>query len=137
MSARAIAALKRGRRLAESIMTETVHITRRSENPVTDPETGQVTYPSITIYPTGDEDGRGRIQAGGTEATTTTTAGADVLITTFQAQVPVTVDLQDGDQIEVTGSKADEMMVGRTFRVESVERKTHATKTTANVEEVS
>lgn len=124
--------LKRGRETAESLMTDTIHVTRRSGVPTTDPETGQVTYPTETVH-----SGIGRIQSRGTEATRKTTAGADVLIVTFQAQLPVTVVLQGDDEIEVTASESDPLMVGRKFRVEAVIRKTHATKTAANVEEVT
>ncbi|GAA1110545.1 hypothetical protein GCM10009650_12530 [Nesterenkonia jeotgali] len=123
------ATVARGRRKAEALMTDTLLITRSSGNPVTNPD-GTVTRPVQTVHA-----GVGRIQGRSTEGEDRTVAGADVLIVTFQAQVPVGVDLRPSDQVEVTASQMDPLMVGRTFRVESVVRKTHATKTTANVEE--
>lgn len=123
--------LARGRQAAQRLMTDTLRVTRKSGTPVTDPDTGQVSYPTEVVH-----DGIGRIQSRGTEATTTTTAGADVLVVTFVAQLPVTVPLRDDDQIEATASEVEPLMVGRKFRVESVVRKTHGTKTVAHVEEV-
>lgn len=124
--------LKRGRRHAERLMTDTVIVSRRSSVPVTDPETHEVSYPTETIY-----EGSGRIQSRNTEGKDFTDAGAAVLIVAFQAQVPVSVPLQQNDLIEVTASESDPLMVGRVFRVDSVQRKTHATKTEANVEEAT
>lgn len=124
--------VEEGRVEAEVIMTDTVLVTRRSDMPVTDPETGKVTYPTGIIH-----DGRGRVQSRDTEGQTYSDAGAPILVTAFQAQVPVRVGLQKDDQIKVTASESDPLMVGRTFRVDSVTRKTHATKTRANIEEVS
>ncbi|MGJ9405265.1 DUF6093 family protein [Nesterenkonia aurantiaca] len=122
-------AVAEGRVEAEALMTDTLLVTRRSGNPVTGPD-GKVTIPTETVH-----DGIGRIQGRSSEGLDKTVAGAAVLIVTFQAQVPVSVPLKDGDEIRVTASEMDSMMVGRKFRVESVVRKTHATKTTANVEE--
>lgn len=122
-------AIQEGRSAAEQLMTDTLLITRRSGNPVTNPD-GTVTRATETIH-----DGKGRVQGRSTEGEDKTVAGASVLIVTFQAQVPVSVPLKDGDLVEVTGSEMDPLMIDRTFRVESVVRKTHATKTTANVEE--
>lgn len=116
---------------AESLMTDTLLVTRGGGGtPVTSPD-GTVTVPPGEAI----HNGIGRIQARATEAQDKTVAGADVLTVASLAQVPVSVPLQDGDTIEVTASETDPLMVGRTFRVESVVRKTHATKTTANVEE--
>lgn len=124
--------VEEGRAAAEEIMTDTVVVSRRSDVPVTDPETSQVTYPTVTIH-----DGRGRVQSRDTEGRDYTDAGASVMVTAFKAQVPVSVGLQKNDRIEITASGSDPLMVGRVFRVDSVPRKTHATKTTANIEEVA
>lgn len=123
--------LKRGRRYAERLMTDMVVVSRRSALPVTDPVTQEVTYPTVTVY-----EGRGRVQSRNTEGKDFTNAGAAVLVVAFQAQIPVHVPLQHDDLIEVVDSESDPLMVGRVFRVDSVQRKTHATKTEANVEEV-
>ena len=123
--------LKRGRRHAERLMTDTVTVSRRSSIPATDPETHKVYYPTETAY-----EGPGRVQSQSTEGKDFTDAGAAVLVIAFQAQVPVSVPLQKNDIIEVVASKSDPLMVGRRFRVDTVQRKTHATKTEATVEEV-
>lgn len=124
--------LAEGRAAAESIMTDTVVVSRRSSTPVTDPETHQVTYPTEIIY-----EGRGRVQSRDIEGQDYTDAGAPVMVMAFKAQVPVRVPLQTNDLIEVVASESDPLMVGRKFRVDSVPRKTHATKTEANVEEAT
>ena len=124
--------LAEGRAAALEIMTDTVVVSRRSSTPVTDPETHQVTYPTEIIY-----EGRGRVQSRDIEGQDYTDAGAPVMVMAFQAQVPVSVPLQKDDLIEVVASESDPLMVGRKFRVDSVPRKTHATKTEANVEEAT
>ena len=48
----------RGRRVAESLMTDVVLVSRASGRPVTDPETGVVSVPSVEVY-----EGIGRMQA--------------------------------------------------------------------------
>lgn len=124
--------LAEGRAAALGIMTDTVVVSRRSSTPVTDPETHQVTCPTEIIY-----EGRGRVQSRDIEGQDYTDAGAPVMVMAFQSQLPVTVPLQKDDLIEVVASESDPLMVGRVFRVDSVQRKTHATKTEANVEEVT
>jgi len=123
--------LAEGRAAALEIMTDTVVVSRRSSTPVTDPETHQVTYPTEIIY-----EGRGRVQSRDIEGKDFTDAGAAVMVMAFEAQLPVTVPLRSNDLIEVVASESDPLMVGRVFRVDSVQRKTHATKTEAAVEEV-
>lgn len=124
--------LAEGRAAALEIMTDTVVVSRRSSTPVTDPETHQVTYPTESFY-----EGPGRVQSRDIEGQDFTDAGAPVMVMAFQAQVPVSVPLQKDDLIEVVASESDPLMVGRKFRVDSVPRKTHATKTEANVEEAT
>ena len=125
-------AVMEGRVEAERIMTDTVVVSRRSSVPVTDPETQKVSYPTEAIY-----EGPGRLQSRDIEGKGFTEAGAPVMVMAFQAQVPVSVPLQPNDLLEVVASKSDPLMVGRVFRVDSVPRKTHATKTVANVEEAT
>ena len=122
--------LAEGRAAALEIMTDTVVVSRRSSTPVTDPETHEVYYPTETLY-----EGPGRIQSRNVQGRDFIDAGAPVMVMAFQAQVPLHVGLQENDLIEVTVSESDPLMVGRVFRVDSVPRKTHATKTVANVEE--
>lgn len=125
-------ALAEGRAAALEIMTDTFIVSRRSSAPVTDPETHKVTYPVVSVY-----EGPGRLQSRDIEGQDFSDAGAPVMVMAFQAQVPVSVPLQENDLIEVVASGSDPLMLGRVFRVDSVQRKTHATKTEANVEEVT
>lgn len=121
-----------GRLAAESLMSDTLRITRKSAEPVTDPATGKVTYPSVTIY-----GGRGRIQSTGLQGREVVTGGADFDISSFTVQVPFDVDLHGDDEAEVLASRMDARMVGRTFRIDTVPRKTHATMMRAGAEEVT
>lgn len=123
---------RKGRLAAESLMSDTLRITRKSSAPVTDPVTGKVTYPSVTIY-----EGRGRIQSTGLQGREVTTGGADFDISTFTVQVPFDVDLHNDDEAEMVASRMDARMVGRTFRIDTVPRKTHATMMRAGAEEVT
>lgn len=124
------------RREAEALMTDTVLLERRSASPVTDPVTGVVSFPTVTIYPTGDDVGRGRVQARSSESANAEVAGASITTVTFQGQMPHWVDVRKDDELTVTASE-DALMVGRRFRVEFVPRKTHASKVTATMEEVT
>lgn len=120
------------REMAESLMSDILRITRSSSSPVTDPVTGVVTYPSETIY-----EGRGRIQSTGLQGREVVSGGADFDVSSFEVQVPFDVDLQGDDEAEVLASRMDARMVGRTFRIDTVPRKTHATMMRAGAEEVT
>jgi hypothetical protein len=120
------------RAYAESIMTDTLRVTRATLEPVTDPNTGVVTYPNATVY-----EGKGRIQSRATEAKRTEGEGQDFTLEDSIAQLPISVPLSVDDEIEVTASALDSLNVGTVYRVVSVDRKTHATMCRAGIEEVS
>lgn len=126
-----------GRATAESLMTDTVTVTRKAGKPITDPITGKVTQPTTTVYPTGDEDGRGRIQGAGTQDRIVQTEGQRFTLEPDVLQVPITVDLQVDDEVHVTASALDPRLVGSTYRVTGVLRKAHATARRASIEEVT
>ena len=121
-----------GRAAAERLMTDTLTITRASGEPVTDPETFEVTYPSEQIYA-----GKGRIQSRDTDTEEVTQGAQDFTLGDSIVQVPVTVPLAVDDEVTVISSLTDPLMVGRVFRVVIIPRKTHATMIRAGVEEVT
>ena len=76
----------RGRRVAESLMTDVVLVSRASGLPVTDPETGVVSVPSVEVY-----EGIGRVQGRATEAKTVDGVQVYVL-SDLTVQLPVSVE---------------------------------------------
>lgn len=126
-----------GRLAAESLMSDTLRITRKSAEPVTDPNTGKVTYPSVVIYPTGDGDGRGYIQAASAQGSDVNIPSGPVMVQESRVSVPHDVDLRIGDLVHVTSSKSSPLLVGREFTVTRLLHKTRATAHRAAVEEVT
>ena len=123
--------LARGRRAAESLMLDVVRVSRASGRPVTDPETGVVSTPSVEVY-----EGIGRVQGRATEAKTVD--GVQVyILSDLTVQLPVSVEPVVDDEVRVVESLTEPHLVGRTFRVKSAPRKSHATMTRCEVEEVA
>ena len=121
----------RGRRAAESLMTDLVRVSRASGRPVTDPETGVVSVPSVEVY-----EGIGRVQGRATEAKTVD--GVQVyILSDLTVQLPVSVEPVVDDEVRVVESLTEPHLVGRTFRVKSAPRKSHATMTRCEAEEVA
>ena len=118
--------------MAEDMMTDTLTITRQSGRPVTDPITGKVTYPTMQVY-----SGKGRVQSRATDAEDIIAAGTRTTLAEATVQVPVGVALAVDDEVAVDASLTDPLMVGRTFRVVVIPRKTHATMIRAGAEEVT
>ena len=121
----------RGRRAAESLMTDVVLVSRASGLPVTDPETGVVSTPSVEVY-----EGIGRVQGRATEAKTVDGIQVYVL-SDLTVQLPVSVEPVVDDEVRVVESLTEPHLVGRTFRVKSAPRKSHATMTRCEAEEVA
>ena len=121
----------RGRRAAESLMSDVVRVSRASGRPVTDPETGVVSVPSVEVY-----EGIGRVQGRATEAKTVD--GVQVyILSDLTVQLPVSVEPVVDDEVRVVESLTEPHLVGRTFRVKSAPRKSHATMTRCEAEEVA
>ena len=121
----------RGRRAAESLMTDVVLVSRASGRPVTDPVTGVVSVPSVEVY-----EGIGRVQGRATEAKTVD--GVQVyILSDLTVQLPVSVEPVVDDEVRVVESLTEPHLVGRTFRVKSAPRKSHATMTRCEAEEVA
>ena len=121
----------RGRRAAESLMTDVVLVSRASGRPVTDPVTGVVSAPSVEVY-----EGIGRVQGRATEAKTVD--GVQVyILSDLTVQLPVSVEPVVDDEVRVVESLTEPHLVGRTFRVKSAPRKSHSTMTRCEAEEVA
>lgn len=121
----------RGRRAAESLMTDLVRVSRASGGPVTDPVTGVASVPSVVVY-----EGIGRVQGRATEAKTVD--GVQVyILSDLTVQLPVSVEPVVDDEVRVVESLTEPHLVGRTFRVKSAPRKSHATMTRCEAEEVA
>ena len=128
---RAARVTARGRRAAESLMTDVVLVSRASGRPVTDPVTGVVSVPSVEVY-----EGIGRVQGRATEAKTVD--GVQVyILSDLTVQLPVSVEPVVDDEVRVVESLTEPHLVGRTFRVKSAPRKSHATMTRCEAEEVA
>ena len=128
---RAARVTARGRRAAESLMTDVVLVSRASGRPVTDPVTGVVSTPSVEVY-----EGIGRVQGRATEAKTVD--GVQVyILSDLTVQLPVSVEPVVDDEVRVVESLTEPHLVGRTFRVKSAPRKSHATMTRCEAEEVA
>ena len=128
---RAARVTARGRRAAESLMTDVVLVSRASGRPVTDPVTGVVSVPSVEVY-----EGIGRVQGRATEAKTVDGVQVYVL-SDLTVQLPVSVEPVVDDEVRVVESLTEPHLVGRTFRVKSAPRKSHATMTRCEAEEVA
>lgn len=117
------AAVLAGRRAAENLMVDTVAVSRRSSEPVTDPETGKVTFPEVTIY-----EGKGRIQVNAPSENTVDTAGASFTVQTMSLHVPVSAGpFRVGDLVEIRASPLDPHRVGHTMSIAGLHEKTLAT----------
>lgn len=131
MMRRLESALRRGRRAAESLMTDEVLVQRKSSTPVTDPDSAAVTYPLQEVYA-----GKGRIQDRLVEPDEDEVAGASIAVADYRLQVPITATIARNDIVTITASATDPLMIDRQFRIVFVARKTHATKLRAGLEEI-
>ena len=109
-------ALLAGRREAESLMVDTCTISRPGE-PVTDPDTGNVTDSMTTIY-----TGICKVASKDSSVASPDVAGASFTVVSRQVHVPAGVaDIQDGDVVTVTASLLNPFGVGKQYRVEGFE----------------
>ena len=123
----------RGRRVAESLMTDVVLVSRASGRPVTDPVTGVVSVPSVVVY-----EGIGRVQTRARMTESERVEGVQMyVLSTMVLQLPAHVSPLVDDEVQVVESDMDPLLVGRVFRVKSAPRKSHATMTRCEAEEVA
>lgn len=124
------AALLRGRAAAESLMADTCTI-RRKGAPVTDTTTGDVAWPSTTVY-----SGKCRFQQQSVDARTEDDAEAYVRLLRVEVQLPMAVTgLEALDEVTCDTSALDPDLPGRVFIVRDLAHKTHATSRRVRAEE--
>lgn len=127
------AALKAGRQAAAATFTDTVKIERQGDEEYTDPITGEVTFPVVTVY-----EGPGKIQATGAGVNTPEAGGAQFTVESMNLHVPIGAGpAAISDQVEILASKFSPSRVGHTFRISGLVEKTHATAQRFKVERIT
>jgi hypothetical protein len=108
--------LTRRRKAAEKLMVDTCIIERPGE-PVTDPDTGNVTDSMTTIY-----TGKCKVQSKDSATATPDAAGASFVIVSRQVHIPMNAaDVLDGDVVKLTSARMNDFTVGKQYRVEGYE----------------
>ena len=109
----AVDAVLAGRREAEALMLDSCDVMRPGE-PVTDPETGNVTDSTTEVYA-----GKCKVQSKDSSVATPDVAGASFVVVSRQVHIPAGVaDVRNGDVITVTASLLNPFGVGKQYRVE-------------------
>lgn len=134
MRARAKAAIARGRRAAEQIMTDTCRITRPTGGFTTDPDTGADVPSSTVVYPVGDEDGRCKLTS-----TPQTGEQRDSEVSRFSIEsprlhLPVSAAVRVGDLVEIVASEENPGNVGPMGELTDLNRGTYRTAQRWNLE---
>lgn len=105
--------LPKFRREAESLMLDECTIARPGD-PVTDPETGDVTAGAAAVY-----EGKCKVQSKDSSVATPDAAGASFTVVSRQVHIPANAaDVQDGDVVTITASRLNSFTVGKQYRVE-------------------
>lgn len=98
---------------AESLMLDSCSITRPGE-PVTDPDTGNVTNEPVTVY-----TGRCKVQSKDSATSNPEAGEATFTVVSRQVHIPANAaDVKDGDVITITASRLNAFTVGKQYRVE-------------------
>ena len=101
---------------AESLMVDACTITRPGD-PVTDPETGDVTAGEVVVY-----SGKCKVQSKDSSVATPDAAGAGFVIVSRQVHIPANAaDVQNDDVVTITASRLNVFTVGKQYRVEGFE----------------
>lgn len=112
MTARATAALMRGRRKAEALMFDKC-IIRRVTGETTDRETGKVVPVYADMY-----TGKCKIQSYEGYEQEKDTVGTSLTMQRMSCHLPVgAYRINVGDIVEITDSRLDPLLVGRKFRI--------------------
>ncbi len=136
---RILSTLRRGRREAERLMTDTCVIRRPTGTITVDPDTGVATPEYTLVY-----EGKCKMQTAGGIASQVVSASGDA--TNVGGNVPVwslylhlpmsAVDCRPGDLAQITSS-VDPALAGRRLRLVNLQsEKTHATARRWNVSEM-
>lgn len=123
-------AASEGRRVAEALMVDTCTITRPG-TPVTDPDTGEVTVPSDSVYA-----GRCKVQTNEAQEANPEAGGATYTVQRYRVDVPVgAYEPAIGDVVTITAAAHDVNLVGRRYRVVALLHKSMATAYRLSVRE--
>lgn len=123
-------ALARGRAAAEALMIDVCDIAR----PVSESASGGIVTPATApVY-----SGKCRIQVKQETGGGRTVGEAYLIVQRLELQLPITAaELAEGDLVTMTASALDPQLVGKTYAVQDVVRKTHLTARRATVLEVT
>lgn len=124
---------KRGRRAAERLMVDACAITRVTGQPgPLNPDTGvRDPAPTDTVYA-----GKCRVQTYEAHESTPDSGEHVYTVQRYAIHLPVAVDVKVDDQITVTASVLDPLLVGRSYRVVGLLHKTFATANRVAVDEI-
>ena len=126
------AAVLAGRREAEALMVDACTVTRPGD-PVTDPETGDVTPSSTPVY-----TGPCKVQQTISQASNPSAGGHQFTVQDSRVDVPVSAGpLAVDDVVTVTASVLDPQLVGAEFRVVELFHKSMATAQRTRVEQAT
>lgn len=105
--------LMRRRRAAEKLMVDSC-IIERPGDPVTDPDTGNVTAGMVPVY-----SGKCKVQSKDSATATPDAAGASFVVVSRQVHIPANgADVLNDDVVTITSSKLNVFTVGKQYRVE-------------------
>jgi hypothetical protein len=106
------AAVLAGRAEAEALMLDTCTITRPGE-PVTDPDTGDVTNSAETVYA-----GKCKVQSKDSATAKPEVGEHTFTVVSRQVHIPANAaDVRDGDVVTITTSRLNAFTVGKQYRV--------------------
>ena len=116
---------------AESLMVDTCTIARPGE-PVTDPDTGNVTDSNTPVY-----SGICKVQSKDSSVATPDVAGASFVVVSRQVHIPAgAADVKNGDVVTVTASLLNPFGVGKQYRVEGFTPDSYETAARIPVKEI-
>lgn len=128
----ASAALLAGRIAAEQLMVDTCTV-KRETGTVTNPDTGVITPTYLTVY-----TGKCRVQTRGFWGQRVDLGQAGVVDLRVELQLPMSATgLEINDEATVDTCVFDPDLVGHTFILRDMNRKTHATARRLMVEEIA
>lgn len=98
---------------AEALMVDTCRITSGGE-PVTDPDTGDVTTSRTTVY-----EGKCKVQSKDSAVASPEAGGATFTVVSRQVHIPANAaEILDGHEVEILTSLLNAFTVGKVYRVE-------------------
>ena len=107
-------------------------VVARPGDPVTDPETGNVTEASVPVY-----TGRCKVQQTISQASSPNAGEHSYTVQDSRVDFPVSAGpFAVSDAVTITGSELDPQLVGVTFRISELFHKSYATAQRTRVEEV-